>query len=422
VPDTPGHQMDEWDDFLAASTTEVVLQEDESEETTSVLDLGDFEGNAEVMMQMARGENLNQLSNNGVWIKSTISPTTTATTTTTTITAANRKRNHSSDRKPPHLNNTSHPIANSVEDLKRALCGHPLLSFPLQQLKQRFAITQGIQVFEIDSLGLFFYGSPGDVKITSNVQDDFMKVIEIKNQLIGKSLRTTQPTSNHMALSLSSDISQPSLDMIISLENYKILANCLPPNGKTNWILPFHIDPTSLTIDLASERAILPEFCSSELDLLFEFCSQSINSHLEAPQLITEAEHLVSIDQNFNILVKTTCPPINVSLNFRGSKFDNCFPDSAVNSLFSRQANYSVEVDFENNLTVTAIKSFVPKFDPQNRSHLLFKALKEKLSKLPPSTRHFLVHVANSPFIKIFSSVPIESAQVPIHLDSIFKK
>ena len=79
--------MDEWDEFLSKASEDIIMtassvEAEDKYMNTAVIqnesaprvqeDLGGYSDNAEVLMQMSRGESLNQLSSNGIWIKSTI--------------------------------------------------------------------------------------------------------------------------------------------------------------------------------------------------------------------------------------------------------------------------------------------------------------------------------------------------------------
>ena len=129
------------------------------------------------------------------------------------------------------------PIANSFQDLTRALTGHPLLSHPLSLLSQkRAAIKENlVPLYEIDSLGLFFYGSCGNgVKVESNVKDDFMKVIEMKRLLLEKSINVETLKEDY---SNTESVSPSDAQIVVSFENLKILSNSIPPNGKSSWLI-----------------------------------------------------------------------------------------------------------------------------------------------------------------------------------------
>lgn len=394
--------MDEWDEFLCrAEITQLEDEEmpsaesEEEEEEVAVEtlksrstinrdDLGEFGDNAEVLMQMARGESLNTLSSNGVWIKSDVNST--------------AKSNNSFMGKKRTLKSTgstllSVPIANSFQDLTKAITGHPSLSHPLSLLKQQNIYQK--KAYEIDSLGLFFYGAPGDVKVEWTGKDDMMKIIEMKKILIDKSIIFNEETCENNNSSISNfDFNfDASINGIqISHENLKLLAGSIPPNGKTGWIIPITI--ISNAVDLTGKAV----YKFDPIGLLFEYCEKSIYKQL-GNNLLEPTEHLIT-ENSFKVLVKTYSPPFIISMNFRGE----CHVDPTAilsNFLFYRQSNYSIEIDFES-LKVKSIKSFLPKFDHQNRLFLLLKALKNKLTKLTDGN-YFLLHQPNTPFIKILS-------------------
>src|SRR5690606_28146389 len=131
------------------------------------------------------------------------------------------------------------PIANSFQDLSRAMTGHPLLSHSLSMLAHKHTLYQcDSPLYEIDSLGLFFYGSAGDtVRIESSVKDDFMKVIEMKRILLEKSILTNDPAIFNSSKTVNECASESQIFM--SFDNLKLLSNSIPPNGKTSWLLPF---------------------------------------------------------------------------------------------------------------------------------------------------------------------------------------
>lgn len=413
--------MDEWDEFLERSTTEVDANIVVNEDTEAVKiisptqdeprDLGDFGDNAEVLMQMARGESLNSLSSSGVWINST--PITISTSVDSRqMTNFPKKRSHN-----PNTTHLSVPVANSIQDLIRSLTGHPILSHPLSQLKQQHNQQHHHYqqtCYEIDSLGLFFYGTAGDVKVDCNVRDDMMKVIEMKRNLLGKSIINF---NNDTYIKNTNDIStydSASIKMIISHKNLSLLASSIPPDGKCGWVIPFSVDETG-KIDLSSPESLQKW---DTLALFDELCSNSVESQISG--LIESSEHLISFNEDeLPILVQTRSPPFNISIKFRGSSHQINSNDST-NFLFYRQSNYLVEVDFES-LKIESIKSLVPRFDQQNRLFLLLKSLRSKLSKLPQG-KYFLAHPSNTPFIKILSLTPQENNSQEVNIFETFLK
>ena len=404
---------DEWDEFLSRASEDFVMtsssvsvKNEEKVADSSIQvntingDLGDFGDNAEVLMQMARGESLSQLSSNGVWINST-------SNIQNQNNSATSSNTHQAMKRSLKTSSPSVPIANSFQDLTRALTGHPLLSHPLALLSQKRAAIKEhlVPLYEIDSLGLFFYGSCGDgVKVDSNVKDDFMKVIEMKRLLLEKSILNNVEASNE---DYSTESVHPSdAQIIVSFENLKILSNSIPPNGKSSWLIPFEVTSTG-SVDLSFE-AFSP--MNSQINLFYDYARSSVESQLAASQgLLEDSEHFIIID-NLKVRVKTKNPAYNIVTNFRGSSH----PDPStepLNFLFYRQSNYSIEIDFET-LKIASIKSFVPKFDQQNRLFLLLKGLKSKLldGKLTEG-RYYLAHTANCPFIKILSINRIEGKE-----------
>ena len=406
---------DEWDEFLSKASEDVVMassspvsvkNEEEVADSSSPLnlvngDLGDFGDNAEVLMQMARGESLSQLSSNGVWINSTSN----IQKQNSLVTSSNP---HQSIKRSLKASSPSVPIANSFQDLTRALTGHPLLSHPLSLLSQKRAAIKEhlVPLYEIDSLGLFFYGSCGDgVKVDSNIKDDFMKVIEMKRLLLEKSI-----LNNVEALkedySNTESVSQSDAQIVVSFENLKILSNSIPPNGKSSWLIPFEVTSTG-SVDLSFE-AFSP--MNTQINLFYDYARSSIESQLAALHgLLEDSEHFIIID-NLKVRVMTKNPSYNIVTNFRGSSHPDPSTDP-LNFLFYRQSNYSIEIDFDT-LKITSIKSFVPKFDQHNRLFLLLKGLKSKLldGKLAEG-RYYLAHTANCPFIKILSTNQIEGKE-----------
>lgn len=388
---------DEWDEFLSRASSEpaspkLVAQEPEQKPTENddiqleKKDLCDFGDNAEVLMQMARGESYNALlSSNGIWINSTTSKVNTKGSPA--VNAVFGKKRALKESVVPSV-----PIANTFQDMTRALSGHPILSHPLSLLKQNSSpISEPSSAVEIDSLGLFFYGSPGSVKIESNVRDDIMKVIELKKNLLDKSLMISETgvslTCNTPEISNDND----GIKMIISHENLKIISSSIPPNGKTNWLIPFTVTPSG-RIDLSEPGC---HVFSDQSGYFYEFCNKMVGVRIS--ELMETSEHVIILDDK-KILIKTVSPAYTISINFRGSHHSDPFSDP-VNFLFSRQSNTSIEVDFES-LKVTAVRSFVPKFDQQSRVFLLLRALEGKVSGLPEGN-YLLKHVANVPFIKI---------------------
>ena len=408
--------MDEWDEFLSKASEDIIMtassvEAEDKYMNTAVIqnesaprvqeDLGGYSDNAEVLMQMSRGESLNQLSSNGIWIKSTIN------TVKQSNTGASSNVHQPIKRPLKSGVSISVPIANSFQDLSRALTGHPLLSHPLSVLTHSRTFNQVMcPLYEIDSMGLFFYGSAGDsVKVESNVKDDFMKVIELKRILLGKSILNTNLVESSKITNLN-DLNDA--QMIVSWDNLKVLSNSIPPNGKSSWILPFEVT-SSGSINLTFEPIFSPSSLPNT-DLFYEFTRKIVESQLaSSPGLLEDSEHSIAIE-DFKVLVKTKNPAFNISINFRGS----CHPDpsnDSLNFLFYRQSNYSVEIDFET-LKIASIKSFVPKFDQQNRLFLLLKGLKSKLltDKLSEG-RYYLAHTANCPFIKVLSLNYVEGKE-----------
>lgn len=388
---------------VLVSQTQTVMQDS--------VDLGKFGDNAEVLMQMARGESLSQLSS-GIWLNSCVTHKSTLNNLKGSYDETTKKRALKSITvSPPSI-----PIANSLQDLLRALIGNPLLSYPLSQLKlQNFNLQlnmlQNVSAYEVDSLGLFFYGAPGTVKIESNVQDDMKKGLEMKKLLLNFNLLQipipfpSNSITNKVEIQ-NDEFSIPTpYPFTISYENFKTISNSIPPQGKSNWLIPFTVYQSNTSSDSIidiSKPAIVHDFCSSDLSLFFEFCSLAISSAISNSDVLfnEETEHLITIDEEFKFLVKTKAPACTVAVNFRGAQYTNPFQES-VSSLFYRQSNYSFEIDFES-LCITSLKSFVPKFDEQSRSFMLLKALQTKLSKLEPG-EYFLAHIANTPFIKIIT-------------------
>lgn len=370
-------------------------------------DLGEFGDNAEVLMQMARGESLNQLSNGGIWLNSTAIDTTTLNNFKGVSDGVRASMMKKRALKSMTASSSSIPVANSLQDLSRALTGNPLLSYPLSQLKTQslnhqihLHLLQNVSAYEVDSLGLFFYGAPETVKIESNVQDDMKKGLEIKRSLLNQNLlQIPFPLFLNNENKKDETIAASPCAFTISYENFKMISNSIPPNGKSSWLIPFKVN-SDASIDI-SLSAIVPDFCSSEFSLFFEFCSRAIISASAAGNLLNEqTEHLITIDEGLKFLVKTKAPACTIAINFRGSQYIDPSQES-VSSLFYRQSNYSIEVDFET-FSITSLKSFVPKFDEQSRSFMLLKALQIKLSKLKPG-EYFLAHIANTPFIKIIT-------------------
>ena len=347
-------------------------------------DLCDFGDNAEVLMQMARGESFTSLSTNGVWINS--NGNTVVSSASKTLANSYSGSVGSKKRSLKPSTSIGLPVANSLQDLTRALTGHPILSHPLSLLKQNNINIQTGEFKEIDSIGLFFYGTPSKVKIESNVQDDMMQGIEVKHFLMGKSIITDLRPSN-VTTSLSIDC-----NFVVSLDNLKVISNSIPPNGKTSWLIPFTVSHSG-QVDLSLSGC---NYFSDPLGYFYEYCNRSVRTQIS--ELIKESDHVVTLD-DLRILVKTSTPSYNISVNFRGVLHSDPLTD-LTNFLFYRQSNYSVEVDFET-LKISSIKSFVPKFDQQNRTFLLLKALSSKLTKLSEGN-YFLSHTANTPFIKIF--------------------
>lgn len=393
--------MDEWDEFLARSTTctdiedvidadtemDVVSTKEHVTEVSNPRDLGDFGDNAEVLMQMARGESLNSLSSNGVWINSTAVQVDRSNTANASTFPVNKKRAFK-----PLVAGPSVPVANSIQDLTRSITGHPVLSYPLSLLKQ----LQNQQVipdaYEIDSLGLFFYGAAGDVKVECSARDDMMKVIEMKKNLLGKSI-ISDDLGSYTTVNNNDQLRD--CGMIVSHDNLKLLANSIPPAGKSSWIIPFTVNAVG-TIDLSSNSLTKPD----TLTAFYDYCSQSVKKQMAG--LMEPSEHSISLGE-LSILIKTQSPAFNISVQYRGTGHVDQSAEST-NFLFYRQSNYSVEIDFEG-LRIQAIKSFVPKFDQQNRLFLLLKALNSKLSCLPEG-QYLLAHPSNTPFIKILAFTP----------------
>ena len=376
--------MDEWDEFLSRADNDPqdepmkrVESETEPIPVVGTSDLGEFGDNAEVLIQMARGESFNSLSSNGVWINSSQ----TTNTQSNTSGFVGKKRTLKTTTTGPSV-----PIANSIQDLTRAITGHPLLSHPLSLLNQSNP-TDTNTSREIDSLGLFFYGTPGEVKIEWNGKDDMMKIIEMKKRLIDRSIFTNNICENR-------GIQSPQfVDLMISYENLNLLAGAIPPNGKTSWIIPFTVK--SKTTNL-TQKAV---YKSDPLTCFYEFCHKSV--HNQMGNLSEFSEHFITIEDSLKVCVLTSSPPFNISVNFRGE--NHVDPVSlCTNFLFYRQSNYSVEIDFES-LKIKSIKSFLPKFDNQNRLLLLLKALNNKFTKLEDGN-YLLVHPSNTPFIKILST------------------
>lgn len=389
--------MDEWDEFLSRATGSVVSNNTEhfdTEEDKNVQmgqnkgDLGDFGDNAEVLMQMSRGESLsNLLSPNGIWINSTSETIKKPPLSASSSGYESKKR---SLKNATVSATCSVPVANSIQDLTRALTGHPLLSHPLSLLKNGSLQEIDSSLVEIDSLGLFFYGTPGNFKIESNVRDDMMKVIDLKRNLLLKSIVSELLPGHQRNQRTFNDFLEA--QMIISHENLKILSGSIPPNGKTNWLIPFTVS-SSGRVDLSSETGW--QTFPDPLGYFYNYCGRVVSESITG--LIEPTEHVITLEDK-KILVLTTDPVYNISINFRGALHNDPSTDP-INFLFYRQSNYSVEIDFES-LKISTIKSFVPKFDQQSRVFFLLKALEAKLTGLAEG-KYFLKHVANTPFIKI---------------------
>ena len=423
--------MDEWDEFLTKaneshssvynSDKNINVNLDDMDKSLvstrpdpkmiqEPSDLGEFGDNAEVLMQMARGESLNQLSNGGIWLNSTVIDTTNLNNLKGISDRVRADMMKKRALKPMTASSPSIPVANSLQDLSRALTGNPLLSYPLSQLKTQsinhqnhLHLLQNVSAFEVDSLGLFFYGAPETVKIESNVQDDMKKGLEIKRILLNQNLLQIPfppsfPTILNNEKQKDETFASSSCAFTISYENFKMISNSIPPNGKSSWLIPFTVN-SDASIDI-SLPAIVPDFCSSDFSLFFEFCSLAILASSAGNLLNEPTEHLITIGEELKFLVKTKAPACTIAINFRGSQYIDPSQES-VSSLFYRQSNYSIEVDFET-FSITSLKSFVPKLDEQSRSFMLLKALQTKLSKLEPG-EYFLAHIANTPFIKIIA-------------------
>jgi hypothetical protein len=391
--------MDEWDEFLSrADTQDQEMHDVESKGEEMVMisrspsivsknDLGEYEDNAEVLMQMARGESFNTLSSNGVWIKSDIN--------------SNIKSNSGFMGKKRTLKANgglipaSVPIANSVQDLTRAITGHPTLSHPLSHVLLRQTSDFSQKAYEIDSLGLFFYGLTGDVKVEWSGKDDMMKIIEMKKRLIDQSIIRPDDINfdENFNEHFNSTPTSSTFDMKISQENLKLLAGSIPPYGKIGWMIPFTV--TSNKVEL-TEKAV---YKLDQLGLFFEYCDKFVFNRLDG--LLEPTEHfIIERGDSLKVSVQTCSPHFNISVNFRGESYED--PTAILsNFLFYRQSNYLIEIDFES-LKIKSIKSFLPKFDHQNRLFSLLKALKNKLTKLTDG-KYFLSHQPNTPFIKILS-------------------
>ena len=410
----PGNEnMDEWDEFLSKS--EKIQQNTEIPDSPVIItpkspsELFEFEDNAEILVQIAGGESLNSLlSPNGVWIKSpgSLDPRT-AQTKSPSLNNTNSKKRSLQNHGPSTV-----PVANTLQDLSRAIIGHPTLSHPLSLLKQHYqsAIKLACPFYEIDSIGIFFYGTVGEIHVETNARDDMMKAIPLKRKLINSSLLnssilTHQSSYNYYNLDTS-------FKFILSHDNLKILADSLPPNGKSSWIIPFSVKDGRVDLSVKGLK-------TDQLALFYDYLALSVQKQIL--DLLDPSIHIISlVSEGIQIAVKTVSPALNVSIGFRGA-FHSEPAAQATDFLFSRQSNYSIEVDFENGpLRCTAIKSFVPKLDSQNRLFLLLKALANKLPSLPDGT-YFLAHLSNTPIIKIFSDSPVKSDQQPVNFDVFMK-
>lgn len=425
-------QMTTEDDLTSPSTSPSLALE----QAISSFDLSDFSDNAEVLIQVSRGESLSQMSSgSGIWLNSDTPPIT-KTKTKTSQTSSHMATKRSLKPQQGTAVTVQFPVANSFTDLTRALTGNPLLSHPISQFQKssnsphqnEYELVQNT-LTEVDSFGLFFYGAVGGVKVVSNgSNEDFMLGVRIKKSLEGVNLlhvveeRTEDvfplkvETTSVKTDSQSSETEAHPPAMNISLENLKIIATSIPPNGRTSWLIPFTLTlnetktgdsasaSDSRTIDLLSPP-IVPDFATSPVDALYELYYKRICEVSSKVSCTTRDLYKISIydDDNLQINLHTfpSFVPISVSLHFRGAAYPSP-AQSLLDPLFHRQSNFAVEVDSET-ATIRTTKLYMPRFDNQAKIFLLLKSLHGKLSKLHTGQQYYLSHTANTPIIKILT-------------------
>lgn len=409
--------MEEWDEFLSVAS---VSMESVSTARDSVLPsvatdeppqqiqhspvhapsppLEEFADNAEVLIQLAQGESSAQLAN-GIWISKGTVP----------VAGFSARKSPSQTAKRPIMSHgkspATVPVANSLQDLGRALDGHPLLSHPLS-LMRRACISpcitslQTATLTEVGSLGLFFYGGPKTVQVETDAVEDFDQIIRLKHVFAPSntaSLLSHEPTVQPLPTSTLPP--SPAAHMTISLDNLKTIVGALPPHGKPAWMLPFSVTAAPegdgrTHVDL-SRLAIASPSATSLLAATFDYYTHAVRERVTS----VPSRHRISLDETLLVDVLTQTPVLSVALHFRGAlHLDPAH--SLVESLFCNEPNFQIELDAEL-AQIRACRVHVPRFDGQSRMFALLKGLHSMLSVLPPSDNYHLVHLASTPILKI---------------------
>ena len=378
--------MDEWDDFLAkrsASTAELDdLPVPKQKDEVLDVDLGEYVDNAEVFIQVSRGESLTHMRE-GIFINQSTVPLQVKPPL----------------KQPQKLPVSNLPVANSLSDLIKLLPGHPRLSHPLGQMmvQSRDSIKSLLSsTVEVDSLALFFYGAAKDVKVESDCKIDYSEAVEFKKTLIGQSLLDE-------ATYVQFEEQAPSFDdsrLFVSLENLRLLCGAIPPYGKTPFLIPFKVNDVG-QVDLTASSLVSDFASGTTVEALIRLYRQRLEAKVSATQFTTR----VFIGETQKITVSGQRPLFNVNLAFRGAIHPDAPYTSILETLFSRQPNYHAIVEAESGL-VSDLKIYVPCLDLQAKVYNLLALLADRLPKLPANKQYFLLHVAGTPHLKIleFSS------------------
>ena len=376
---------DEWDDFLNKRSASSADLDEPVSETAVVheaekreVDVGQYVDNAEVFIQLSRGESLTQLSQ-GIFINST------------TPTSAQRQQLALSAK--PSKSSSNLPVANSLSDLAKLLPGHPRLSHPLAQLNatDRESIRALLaSTCELESLMLFFYAAVKDLKIESESQVAYSEIAQLKRDLIGQVLLEDGPRAASSVLGGIIDDSK----MTVSLENLRLLCGAIPPNGKSPFLIPFRVSETG-QVDLTSS-ALVSDFASgSTVESLSRFYRLQLEQSFPSTPLVTS----VLFGESLKVAIVGKRPLFNVNLAFRGASHADPL-HALIHSLFYKQPNYNVSVEAETG-RVSDLKIYVPRQDLQAKLFNLLALLAEKLSQLSADKQYFLLHLAGTPNIKI---------------------
>lgn len=385
--------MDEWDDFLTKrSASSANLDEEQPTESCDAtaavvqIDLGEYTDNAEVFLQVSRGESLTQMSE-GIFIRQ--QPASIPKQQWPTLKPQKQSA--------PIQSSSSVPVANSLSDLAKLLPGHPRLSHPLTSVVDRESIKALLSAtVEVETLMLFFYGAAKDLKVESDCCVDYAEGAEFKARLIGQNLLDSED-----AISGDLGVCVDDSRLLVSLDNLRLLCGAIPPLGKSPFLIPFQVNEAG-QVDL-SASALVSDFTSGNtVDSLVRLYRRRLEGKVAAAAAPFTTK--VCIGESCKVAVFGKRPLFNVNVAFRGALHPDPLHD-AVSSLFYRQPNYHVSVEAETGL-VKDLRVYVPRLDAQAKVFALLPMLSDKLSRLAAHRQYFLLHVAGAPNLKVLEANP----------------